>query len=63
MAKEKKTPPAINTKVDPEVDENVPEKESAETHSFKGLCINCENRFTCILPKPAGGVWHCEEYL
>ncbi len=27
-----------------------------------GLCSNCENRFTCIYPKPEGGVWHCEEY-
>jgi len=33
-----------------------------EVGELKGLCINCENRFTCILPKPAGGVWHCEEY-
>ena len=32
------------------------------TSSLKGLCINCENRETCILPKPAGGVWQCEEY-
>ena len=29
---------------------------------FKGLCSNCEERYTCIYPKPAGGVWHCEEY-
>jgi hypothetical protein len=29
---------------------------------FKGLCSNCEDRHTCIYPKPAGGVWHCEEY-
>ena len=27
-----------------------------------GLCMNCENRRTCTLPKLAGGVWHCEEY-
>jgi hypothetical protein len=26
------------------------------------LCSNCEDRHTCIYPKPAGGVWHCEEY-
>lgn len=30
---------------------------------LKGLCVNCENRQTCLLPKPEGGVWHCEEYL
>lgn len=28
----------------------------------KGLCINCANRSLCMLPRPAGGVWHCEEY-
>jgi hypothetical protein len=27
-----------------------------------GLCINCENLKGCNLPKPAGGVWMCEEY-
>ncbi len=29
---------------------------------LKGLCVNCENRETCMFPKPEGGVWHCEEY-
>ncbi|MBW2589320.1 MAG: hypothetical protein JRD71_01135 [Deltaproteobacteria bacterium] len=28
-----------------------------------GLCINCGNRKTCMLPSPAGGIWHCEEYI
>ena len=28
----------------------------------KGLCITCENRYTCGFPKPAGGIWHCEEF-
>ena len=28
-----------------------------------GLCINCENRKTCMLPSPTGGIWHCEEYV
>ncbi len=27
-----------------------------------GLCMNCENRFSCTFPVPEGGVWHCEEY-
>ena len=27
------------------------------------LCVNCTNQATCRLPKPTGGVWHCEEYL
>lgn len=29
---------------------------------FKGLCVNCAYRETCLYPKPEGGVWHCEEY-
>ena len=29
---------------------------------MKGLCINCENRVSCQLPAPEGGVWYCEEY-
>jgi hypothetical protein len=28
----------------------------------KGLCANCENRETCTMARPEGGVWHCEEY-
>lgn len=28
-----------------------------------GLCINCENRKSCMLPSPAGGILHCEEYI
>jgi len=28
-----------------------------------GLCVNCEARKTCMLPFPAGGVLHCEEYI
>ena len=28
-----------------------------------GLCVNCEDRKTCNLPFPAGGVLHCEEYI
>ena len=29
---------------------------------YKGLCSDCEDRASCIFPKPEGGVWHCEEY-
>lgn len=29
---------------------------------YLGLCSNCEHRDTCRLPRPEGGVWHCEEY-
>lgn len=28
-----------------------------------GLCANCDNRRTCIYPRPEGGVWRCEEYV
>ncbi len=28
---------------------------------LKGLCVQCARRHTCSYPKPAGGVWHCEE--
>lgn len=27
-----------------------------------GLCANCDHAERCTLPRPAGGVWHCEEY-
>lgn len=34
-----------------------------DTNGFAGLCTNCENRLTCIYPKPEGGVWRCDEYI
>jgi len=36
--------------------------ETAKSGEFKGLCVNCAHRDDCKLPRPAGGVWHCEEY-
>ena len=33
-----------------------------ESSSLIGLCRDCENRRTCVFPKPEGGIWHCEEY-
>lgn len=50
---------------------SVPELERAveqmprKTHSVSGrmgLCVNCANAGTCTLPRPEGGIWHCEEY-
>ena len=41
---------------------NVAEAEKDIYGNFEGLCMNCENRNTCTFPKPAGGIWHCEEY-
>ncbi|MBN2441280.1 MAG: hypothetical protein JXJ04_08035 [Spirochaetales bacterium] len=29
---------------------------------YKGLCINCENRFVCDNKRVEGGIWHCENY-
>jgi len=37
----------------PDIDEN-------EEVKFKGLCLNCENRKTCIFPKPEEGVWRAK---
>jgi len=34
----------------------------SEAGRASGLCMNCENSATCVHPKPAGGVWHCEDY-
>jgi hypothetical protein len=31
------------------------------TTEMKGLCVQCARRHTCAYPKPAGGVWHCDE--
>lgn len=36
--------------------------DSKPSSEHKGLCANCLHRDTCVLHKPEGGVWHCEEY-
>ncbi len=36
--------------------------ERQNTSGRTGLCVNCDNAETCTLPKPEGGIWHCEEY-
>lgn len=33
-----------------------------QPHIHRGLCVNCDVRETCTLPRPEGGVWYCEEY-
>jgi hypothetical protein len=43
------------------IDEPAKDVEEAPT-GLAGLCVNCERRADCTLPRPAGGVWHCEEY-
>ena len=37
-------------------------KAGARASPSKGLCANCDLSGTCALPRPEGGVWHCEEY-
>ena len=39
-----------------------PPASSSSKGEIMGLCINCENRETCVHTKTVGGVWHCEEY-
>ena len=29
----------------------------------EGLCLDCENRETCMYRKREGGTWQCEEYV
>lgn len=36
------------------------DKENNE--EYTGLCAHCAKRDVCVLPRPNGGVWHCEEY-
>ena len=38
------------------------EKRGLESEKYKGLCSDCLHRETCMIPKPEGGIWHCEEY-
>ena len=47
----------------PKAEKKVESKtEETSKSKFEGLCKNCENQDTCAFPKPAGGIWHCEEY-
>lgn len=36
--------------------------EQASSQVYRGLCVSCESRFDCEIPKPEGGIWRCEEY-
>jgi hypothetical protein len=38
------------------------EPQVREQTALRGLCVNCEHRDSCTLPRAEGGVWHCEEY-
>lgn len=37
-------------------------EEGPDPETLLGLCENCDHLRACKLPKPAGGVWECEEY-
>lgn len=39
-----------------------PRPDVPQSNVIPGLCMNCDHRETCTLPRPVGGVWHCEEY-
>ena len=35
---------------------------AGEPRRFKGLCVNCDDRFICTFRRPESGVWSCEAY-
>ena len=39
-----------------------PTRETPRDYRGIGLCADCENRETCNVPKPEGGIWICEAY-
>jgi len=43
-------------------DVRTPQADGNGSKKLAGLCQNCDNRDSCIYPKPEGGVWRCEEY-
>lgn len=53
--------PVKEVEISPDLEPSFKEAKK-ETQKFTGLCMNCENREHCKLPKPNGGIWHCEEY-
>jgi len=36
--------------------------EEQDSSPYKGLCRNCKKNKTCVIPKPEGGIWRCEDY-
>jgi hypothetical protein len=44
--------------VDSGSDGSVPASET----SALGLCVSCCLRLECERERPAGGIWHCEDY-
>jgi hypothetical protein len=50
---------SVSTITKMESKSRVEEKDSGQ---YKGLCRNCKKQKTCLIPKPEGGIWHCEDY-
>jgi len=50
-----------NSAVNPAVSETEAERDD-DSGRYSGLCVSCDERKTCALRAPEGGVWHCEEY-
>lgn len=48
---------------EPGARDDPPGRSAPGEETFKGLCVNCEHRYTCTYPMPPGGVWHCEDYI
>jgi hypothetical protein len=46
----------------PRVAQDTPLQPADNPSALTGLCMNCAERSHCQLPRPASGVWHCEEY-
>jgi hypothetical protein len=46
----------------PDVRVNVDTRVPRSPRSFKGLCVNCDDRFICTYRWPESGVWNCEGY-
>jgi len=54
--------PAVGLLIQPKPAKRAPGAKGKRTIHAVGLCPHCESRVNCVLPKPEGGVWHCEEY-
>ena len=59
-------PPVVRSTVDrgsPPVE--APVTLTAAEHkpiAYTGLCMNCDNRQTCVRSRSGESVWHCENY-
>ncbi len=40
-----------------------PQSRETDAKDWKGLCVNCAKRDTCLFPRAEGGVWRCGDYV